>query len=99
LVFSHKTLEYVLTSNGKISKMLFTPLSSHVIFEGDALQVIKKVNLDRHCSSYYEHLVEDVKPGLRRLKSRKFFQVHHSANVVIHELAILARTHVIDVIR
>ena len=70
-----------------------------VIFEGDALQVVKEVNSNRHCSSYYGHLVEDVKHGLRRLKSAKFSHVCHSANVVAHELATLARTHVTDVIR
>jgi ribonuclease HI len=70
-----------------------------VIFEGDALQVVKEVNSDRHCSNYYGHLVEDVKHGLRRLKSAKFSHVCHSTNVVAHKLATLARTHVIDVIR
>jgi hypothetical protein len=46
-----------------------------VMFEGDVLQVVKEVNSDRHCNSYYGHLVEDVKHGLRRLKSAKFSHV------------------------
>jgi hypothetical protein len=70
-----------------------------VIFEGDALQVVKEVNSDKHCNNYYGHLVEDVKHGLKRLKSAKFSHVRHSANVAAHELAMLARTHVTDVIR
>jgi hypothetical protein len=70
-----------------------------VIFEGDALQVVKEVNSDKHCSSYYGHLVEDVKQGLKRLKSAKFSHVRRSANVSAHELAMVARTHVTDVIR
>jgi hypothetical protein len=47
-----------------------------MMFEGDVLQVVKEVNSDRHCNSYYGHLVEDVKHGLRRLKSAKFSHVH-----------------------
>jgi hypothetical protein len=49
-----------------------------VIFEGDALQVVKEVNSDRPCSSYYGHLVEDVKVGLRRLNSTRFCHVRRS---------------------
>jgi ribonuclease HI len=70
-----------------------------VILEGDALQVVKEVNSDKHCSSYFGHLVEDVKNGLRSLNSAKFSHVRRSANVVAHELALLASTHVTDVIR
>jgi ribonuclease HI len=62
-----------------------------VIFEGDALQVVNEVNSDKHCSSYYGHLVEDVKHGLKRLKSAKFSHVRRSANVAAHELAMVAR--------
>jgi hypothetical protein len=70
-----------------------------VIFEGDALQVVKEVNSDRHCSNYFGHLMEDVKQGLRRLKYAKFSHVRRSANVAAHELAMLAKTHVTNVIR
>jgi ribonuclease HI len=69
-----------------------------VILEGDALQVVNAVNNDRQCSSYYGHLVEDVKLGLRRLNCTKFCHVRHSANAAAHELAFLARTHVTEVI-
>jgi ribonuclease HI len=69
-----------------------------VIFEGDALQVVNAVNNDRQCSSYYGHLVEDVKLGLRRVNCTRFCHVRRSANTTAHELAFLARTHVTDVI-
>jgi hypothetical protein len=69
-----------------------------VIFEGDALQVVKEVNSDRQCSTYYGHLVEDVKFGLRRLNCTRFCHVRRSANAAAHELASLVRTHVTDVI-
>jgi hypothetical protein len=61
--------------------------------------VVKEVNSDKHCSSYYGHLVEDVKQGLRRLNFAKFSHVRCSANAAAHELVFLARTHVTDVIR
>jgi ribonuclease HI len=71
----------------------------NVIFEGDALQVVREVNSDRMCSNHYGHLVEDVKLGLRQLNSAKFTHVRRSANGAAHELALVARTHVIDVVR
>jgi ribonuclease HI len=70
-----------------------------IIFEGDALQVVKDVNTAEQCSNYYGHLVEDVKHGLRSLTCARFCHVRRSANAAAHELASLARTHVIDVIR
>ena len=48
--------------------------------------------------SYYGHLVEDKRLGLRRLNFAKFSHVRRSANAAAHELATLARTHVTDVI-
>jgi ribonuclease HI len=70
-----------------------------VIFEGDALQVVKDVNTEEQCSSYYGHLVEDAKHGLRSLNGARFCHVRRSANAAAHELASIARNHVIDVIR
>ena len=60
--------------------------------------MVKDVNTDKQCSSYYRHLVEDVKLGLRRLNCERFCHVRRSTNAAAHELAFLARTHVTDVI-
>jgi ribonuclease HI len=70
-----------------------------VIFEGDALQVVKEVNTEEQCSSYYGHQVEDVKHGLRSLNGARFCHVRRSTNAAAHKLALLAKTHVTDLIR
>lgn len=38
-------------------------LGQNAIFEGDALQIITAVNLQKGCSCSYGHFVEDIQTG------------------------------------
>lgn len=68
-------------------------------FEGDALQVVKEVNSEFPCDTMHGHLIEAIKDGLQGLHQIRFTHVKREANDVAHELAVGARTHVIDTIR
>jgi hypothetical protein len=68
-------------------------------FEGDALQVVKEVNSESPCDSMHGHLVEAIKEGLQGLNQTCFTHIKREANAVAHELAVGARTHVINTIR
>jgi ribonuclease HI len=69
-----------------------------VIFEGDSLQVVKEVNMSTQCNSSYGHLIESIKVGLRQIPESSFTHVRRSANTAAHTLAVMAKTHVIDVV-
>jgi ribonuclease HI len=70
-----------------------------VVFEGDSLQVVNEVNSIHPCDSLYGHLIEDIKTGIQTLDVAIFSHVKREANSAAHELAVDARTHVIDTIR
>jgi hypothetical protein len=60
---------------------------SNVIFEGDALIIMKVVNSMDLCESHYGHLVEDVKRFWSDLAISSFVQVGRGANSTAHVLA------------
>jgi hypothetical protein len=72
---------------------------SEAWFEGDALQVVNEVNSTKPCDSMHGHLVEAIKKGLQGLNRLLFTHVQRELNVAAHELAVAARTHVMDTIR
>jgi hypothetical protein len=72
---------------------------SEAWFEGDALQVVNEVNSAKPCDSMHGHLVEAIKKGLQGLNRLLFTHVQRELNVAAHELAVAARTHVMDTIR
>ena len=68
-------------------------------FEGDALQVVNEVNSMMPSDSLHSHLIKDIKEGLQGLNQMLFTHAKREANLAAHELAVGARTHVIDIIR
>jgi hypothetical protein len=69
------------------------------IFEGDTLQVVKDVNLENLSNNMHGHIIEDIKAGIQTLNQVCFTHAKREANAITHELAVGARTHVIDTIR
>jgi ribonuclease HI len=69
---------------------------SSVIFEGDALTVVKAINSKGACESSYGHFVEDVKRYMSELARSSFIHVVRGANSAAHSLAKEACTHVTD---
>ena len=69
---------------------------SNVIFEGDALTVMKAVNSEESCESNYGHLVDDVKRFRSDLAISSFVHVGRGANFPAYVLAKEACNHVID---
>ena len=67
-----------------------------VVFEGDALQVVKAVTSDSPCNAGHGNLIEDIRASLRLLGSSSFNHVRRTANMAAHELAVRARTGVTD---
>jgi hypothetical protein len=68
----------------------------HVIFEGDALQVVNEVNAENLCNTRYGHLIEDIRTSLLSLSSSSFKHVRRTVNSAVHSLALEARTRVTD---
>ncbi|XP_059429170.1 uncharacterized protein LOC132162980 [Corylus avellana] len=68
-------------------------------FEGDALQVVKEVNSELPCESMHGHLTEAIKEHLQGLNQAILTHTRREANAAAHELAVEARTHVIDTVR
>jgi hypothetical protein len=62
------------------------------------LQVVKEVNSINPCDSLHGHLIEDIKTGIWTFNVVLFSHVKREANGAAHELAVDARTHVIDTI-
>ncbi|XP_059441925.1 uncharacterized protein LOC132174254 [Corylus avellana] len=69
----------------------------HVIFEGDALTVVKAINSTDTCESSYGHFVEDVKRSRSEIAISSFVHVLRGANSAAHNLANEACTHVTDI--
>jgi hypothetical protein len=67
-----------------------------VILEGDALQIVKKINFDAPCFNIFGHFVKDIQSGLGSLRSYSFVHVKREANLAAHGLAREATTHVIE---
>jgi ribonuclease HI len=65
-----------------------------VILDGDALQVLNLINSVKPCNRGYGHLVEDIRAGSRCVGGICFQHVRGTANMVAHELAVLAKTRV-----
>ncbi|XP_059428671.1 uncharacterized protein LOC132162451 [Corylus avellana] len=69
----------------------------NVMFEGDALAVVKAINADGICESSYGHFVEDVKSFRREFTRASFIHVLRGANSAAHTLAKEACTHVTNI--
>jgi ribonuclease HI len=67
---------------------------TNVIFEGDAMQVIKAIEMNGQCMSSYGHMIECIREELRNLENASFTHVRREANNAAHTLAKLATTHV-----
>jgi ribonuclease HI len=72
---------------------------TRVSFVGDSLQVVKEVNSIHPCDNLHGHLIEEIKTSIQTLGLVLFSHVKREANCAAHELAVGARTHVIDTIR
>ena len=68
----------------------------HIIFEGDAMQVVQVVNDPSQRQSSYGHIVEGIQAELQTLEQGSFNYVAREANIDAHVLAKLATTHVIN---
>lgn len=69
---------------------------SRVIFEGDALWIVRAINSNEPCDSNYGHFVEDVKTDKGSLEMSTVTHVVRGANSAAHGLAKEACTHVIN---
>jgi hypothetical protein len=67
---------------------------NNVIFEGDALQVIKAIETEGPCMSSYGHLIDCIRGELCSFENACFIHVSREANNAAHTLAKLATTHV-----
>ncbi|XP_059441827.1 uncharacterized protein LOC132174149 [Corylus avellana] len=67
----------------------------NVLFEGDAMQVIKMIDSKGPCFSSYGQFIEGIKLELRGVENARFLHVLRDANNAAHVLAKLASTHVI----
>ena len=67
---------------------------TNILFEGDALNVIKAIEAKGPCLSSYGHLIECIKRELLQLENASFIYVLRDANIAAHTLAKLAITHV-----
>jgi hypothetical protein len=67
---------------------------ANLIFEGDALQIIKAIGEEGPCLSSFGHLIECIRNELRDFECASFIHVMREANGEAHMLAQLATTHV-----
>ena len=67
---------------------------NNVIFEGDAMQVIKAIEMEGPCMCSYGHMIESIFEELRSFENASFIHVNQKANYAAHELAKLVTTHV-----
>ena len=72
---------------------------TQVLFEGDALTIVKAINSTTSCDSMYGHFVEDVKRHKSDLLLASFRHVVRGANSATYTLAKEACTHVTDLHR
>lgn len=67
-----------------------------IVAEGDALQVVKEINLATSNLSRYGHFIDGIKTELSSLRSYNVVYVRRRANFVTHILAKAAITQVIE---
>jgi hypothetical protein len=67
---------------------------SNILFEGDALQVIKAIGEEGPCFNSFGHLIDCIHSELRTLEQARFIHVRREANSAAHLLAQLATAHV-----
>jgi ribonuclease HI len=60
---------------------------TNIIFEGDALNVIKAIEAEGPCLSSYGHLIECIKKELQQLDNASFIHVLRDANSAAHMLS------------
>jgi hypothetical protein len=63
---------------------------SHVLFQGDCLNVVVALNKDGPCDSIFGHLIEDTQNWFQRLHPFFVHHVRRQANMAAHGLAKLA---------
>ena len=67
---------------------------TNILFEGDALQVIRAIGEEGPCFSSFGHLINCIHNELRGLECASFIPVCREVNGAAHLLAQLATTHV-----
>ena len=67
---------------------------NNVIFEGDAMQVIKAIKVEGPSMSSCGNMIDCIRGELRSLENASFIHVSWEANNAAHTLAKLATTHV-----
>ena len=67
---------------------------TNIIFEGNALNVIKAIEAEGPCLSSYGHLIKCIKRELLQPENASLIHVLRDANIAAHTLAKLATTHV-----
>jgi hypothetical protein len=67
----------------------------HVFFEGDAIQVIKAIEVEDPCMRNYGHIIDCIRRKTSSLEQVRFIHLKREANTAAHTLAKLATTHVI----
>jgi ribonuclease HI len=67
---------------------------SNVLFEGDALQVIKAIEVEDPCLRNYGHIIDCIRREINSLENGRFIHVKREANNAAHTPAKLATTHV-----
>jgi hypothetical protein len=67
---------------------------SNILFEGNALQVIKAIEEEDPCLRNYGHIIDCIRRETNSLENARFIHVKREANNVAHTLAKLATTHV-----
>lgn len=69
-----------------------------VIFEGDALQIVKEVNSDILFIHNFVHFIEGIKHELGNFRSSSVVHVRREANLAAHTLAKEAANNFIDTV-
>jgi hypothetical protein len=67
---------------------------TNIIFEGDAMQIIKAIEVEDPCLRSYGHIIDCIRGELRCFENARFIHVRREANIAAHTLAKLATTHV-----
>jgi hypothetical protein len=67
---------------------------SNVLFEGDALQVIKAIEVEDPCLRNYGHIIDCIRREINSLENGRFIHVKREANNAAHTPAKLATIHV-----
>ena len=67
---------------------------TNIIFEGDAMQIIKAIEVEDPCLRSYGHIIDCIRRELSCFENASVIHVRREANIVAHTLAKLATTHV-----